>query len=178
MLVAGSTATLRGAADSWPVETSIITFVPGVIAGIAFTPPVPPTSAPCLPTSYAGVIPSVAQVRRLGAMLVIDWTGCGILQQAPAITGPWTDIYSGASPYSTQHARESRPWRGRFAQGGWIPTRFSSAVICAGCGFSLLSWSCWPVGWRRWRALYIRLLSEWRCGHIPLEACGGFRCVV
>ena len=141
MLVAGSTATLRGAADSWPAETSIITFVPGVIAGItftppvpptpppvppigypkvregiitivpgviagiAFTPPVPPTSVPCLPSTYAGGIPSVAQARRVGAMLVIDWTGCGILQQAPAITGPWSDIYSGASPYSTQHAR-------------------------------------------------------------------------
>lgn len=89
-------------------KAPVIHIVPGVIAGIEFTPPVPPTppslapGTPIVRPPFTLFQPSAAHVRMVGSKVVVDWTGLGILQYAPAITGPWSNVYFGASPYSSE----------------------------------------------------------------------------
>lgn len=39
-------------------------------------------------------------IRRDAAQLIVEWSGGGVVQTAPAINGPWTTVSTGTSPFS------------------------------------------------------------------------------
>jgi hypothetical protein len=53
---------------------------------------VPAGAAPTLP---------VLSLQLEGNQLRLEWTGGGVLQSAPAITGPWGEVVGAGSPYTT-----------------------------------------------------------------------------
>ena len=57
--------------------------------------------------------PPVAHIRLEGETVLIEWTGSGVLQYAPAITGPWSDTGSADSPFSTAMSSATRFYRVR-----------------------------------------------------------------
>jgi len=50
---------------------------------------------------FATVVPpAVMSIQKSGGNVNVSWTSSGMLQIAPAVTGPWTDISNAASPQS------------------------------------------------------------------------------
>ena len=53
-------------------------------------------TAPNKPTE----VPHFTSIKLAGANVVVEWTGGGTLQAAPAVTGPWQDVPAAVSPYT------------------------------------------------------------------------------
>lgn len=43
------------------------------------------------------------------ALIILDWSGSGILQEAGSLTGPWKDVAGASAPYETKLASVSGP---------------------------------------------------------------------
>lgn len=51
------------------------------------------------PSPATGGAPIIASIRHEGNVVVIEWTGIGILQSADELAGPWKDLPDAQSPY-------------------------------------------------------------------------------
>lgn len=55
--------------------------------------------------------PTPVTVRRSGANVVLEWTGTARLQEAPNITGPWTDAANATSPFTVTPSDQQKFYR-------------------------------------------------------------------